>query len=283
MVSLKPEDDFREQGKAMSKLRNKAIAVTGAGSGIGRALALRLAECGAHLALADRDPIGLDATGRLLGGRSRVLLRCFDVAEPGALQQFAEDALVTLGQVHGIINNAGLTVVAPFTGMPRADFDRVMAVNFGAVVEGTRAFLPLLQDAGEGWIVNISSVLGMIAYPTQSAYNASKFAVRGFTECLRLELAQSDPGIQVMCVHPGGIKTNIARNAKILSGGNDADTVDRFDAMCRTTAEGAADAIVRGMERGAERVLIGPDAHLIELISRLFPVRYFNVLGRMFG
>lgn len=270
----------------MSRFANKVIAVTGAGSGIGRALALELARRGARVALSDVNADGLAETARLLGNAHH-MTRTFDVTAPGALGGFADAVEAEFGRVDGIINNAGLSVVAPFALMPREDFDRVMAVNFDAVVEGTRVFLPKLKAHGTGWITNISSVFGMMAYPTQSAYNASKFAVKGFTECVRLELEQTDPGIEVVCVHPGGIKTNVARNAKFIAGLDGSGTglmaADNFDKAARTTPEQAALTILDGMERGARRVLIGPDARIIDIIVRLFPVRYFRIIGNFLG
>jgi short-subunit dehydrogenase len=178
-------------------------------------------------------------------------------------------------------------VIAPFADCPRADFDRVMAVNFDAVVEGTRLALPHLKARGRGWIVNISSVFGMIGYPTQSAYNASKFAVRGFTEALAIELAATDPGISVIRVHPGGIRTNVARNAKVIAmmpGTSHAlDSAAEFEKAAKTTPEAAAEVIVRGMERRQHRVLIGPDARMVDWMVRLFPTTYWKRIGAFLG
>jgi NAD(P)-dependent dehydrogenase (short-subunit alcohol dehydrogenase family) len=264
----------------------KAIAVTGAGSGIGRALALALAQRGAKLALADKDAEGLAETTRQLGNYP-VWTRAFDVTDHAALKDFVTGAAAEYGGLDGIVNNAGLSVVAPFADCPRADFDRVMAVNFDAVVEGTRLALPYLKARGSGWIVNISSVFGMMGYPTQSAYNASKFAVRGFTEALHLELSATDPGICVIRVHPGGIKTNVARNAKVIAmmpgTPNALDSAAEFEKAARTTPEEAAEVIVKGMERRRHRVLIGPDARMIDWMVRLFPVGYWKRIGAFLG
>lgn len=266
----------------MPDVRDQTIAVTGAASGIGRALALTLARRGARLALADRDAMGLAETARLLGNYP-FTTHAFDVTDTGHLAAFIEDAAAQWGGLDGIINNAGLSVVAPFADCPREDFDRVMAVNFDAVVEGTRLALPHLRRAGGGWIVNISSVFGMMGFPAQSAYNASKFAVRGFTEALALELAVTDPGICVIRVHPGGVKTNVARNAKHIARlpGMDAgvDLVAQFEEAARTTPEAAAETIVRGMERGRQRILIGPDARFIDWAVRLLPERHFRLIA----
>ncbi len=270
----------------MAGLEGRVIAVTGAASGIGRALALGLARRGAKLALADRDEAGLAETARLLGNWP-VLTRVFDVTDRAHLAAFIEAAAAEWGGLDGIINNAGLSVVAPFADCPREDFDRVMAVNFAAVVEGTRLALPHIRKAGSGWIVNISSVFGMMGYPTQSAYNASKFAVRGFTEALALELAETDPGIAVIRVHPGGVKTNVARNAKKIAAmpgtPADLDSDAAFEKAARTTPEAAAEAILRGMEARRHRILIGPDARMIDWMTRLFPETHFRRIGYFLG
>lgn len=268
----------------MHGLNGRTIALTGAGSGIGRALALLLAEKGAALALADRDAEGLAETTRRLGNRPHSTA-AFDVTDDARLKGWINEAAADFGGLHGIINNAGLSVVAPFADMPAADFDRVMAVNFNAVAAGCRHALPHLRHADRGWIVNISSVFGMIGFPTQSAYNASKFAVRGLTEALHIELAQTDPHISVICVHPGGVRTNVARNAKFICGmAGETDkvaTTEAFEKALRTTPKQAAATIVRGMERGDHRVLIGPDAKAIDWLVRLFPVRYPRLIGRL--
>jgi NAD(P)-dependent dehydrogenase (short-subunit alcohol dehydrogenase family) len=268
----------------MGDLAGKTIAITGAASGIGRALALGLARRGATVALADKDAAGLAETARLLGNYPHSHA-AFDVTDRAALHAWIDGAAA--GGLDGIINNAGLSVVAPFAACPRADFDRVMAVNFDAVVEGTRHALPHLRARGAGWIVNISSVFGMMGYPTQSAYNASKFAVRGFTEALFLELGATDPGIAVIRVHPGGIKTNVARNAKQIArmpgAAGAMDSGDEFEKAARTTPEVAAETIIRGMERRQHRVLIGPDARMIDWMVRLFPVSHARRIGLFLG
>ncbi len=264
----------------------RVIAITGAGSGIGRALALNLAGRGAKLALADKDAVGLAETKRLLGNRP-ASTTTLDVTDTAALTAWVDGAAVEFGKLDGIINNAGLSVVAPFADCPRADFDRVMAVNFNGVVEGCRAAIPHLRRTDKAWLVNISSVFGMMGYPTQSAYNASKYAVRGLTEALYLELGLTDPHIAVTRVHPGGIKTNVARNAKQIAGmpgqAMALDSGDAFEKAARTTAEQAAEVIVRGMERRQHRVLIGSDARFIDWMTRLFPVTHFRRIGLFLG
>ena len=271
----------------MTELSGKVIAVTGAGSGIGRALALGLARRGATVALADKDADGLRETVRLLGNYP-CSSQAFDVTDRAALKGWIDGAAAGFGGLDGIINNAGLSVVAPFADCPREDFDRVMAVNFDAVVEGCRQALPHVKGraaaSGAGWIVNISSVFGMMGFPTQSAYNASKFAVRGLTEAMHLELAQTDPNVRVIRVHPGGIKTNVARNAKVVAHmpgtPGSLDSAAEFEKAARTTPAEAAETILRGMEAGRHRVLIGPDARFIDWAVRLFPVNYWKWLSR---
>ncbi|MGQ5701324.1 SDR family NAD(P)-dependent oxidoreductase [Sandaracinobacteroides sp. A072] len=270
----------------MRDLKGKVIAVTGAGSGIGRALALGLARRGATVAMTDRDAAGLAETGRMLGNypHSQHVL---DVTDHDALKAWVDGAAEEFGTLDGIINNAGLSVIAPFADTPREDFARVMAVNFDAVAEGCRLAIPHLRKHGSGWIVNISSVFGMMGYPSQSAYNASKYAVRGLSEALHIEMGQTDPGICVIRVHPGGIKTNVARNSKLIAHfpGSDpsADHAAEFEKNARTTPEDAAETIIRGMERAQHRVLIGPDARFIDWMVRLFPVTYMKRIGTFLG
>lgn len=274
----------------MNDLKSRVIAITGAGSGIGRALALGLARRGATVALADKDAAGLAETVSLLGNypnRSQAL----DVTDRASLKGWIDGAAEEFGGLDGIINNAGLSVIAPFADCPRDDFDRVMAVNFDAVVEGCRQALPHVKlrarSHGAGWIVNISSVFGMMGYPTQSAYNASKFAVRGLTEALHLELAETDPDVRVIRVHPGGIRTNVARNAKVVAHmpgvPDNVDNAAEFEKIARTTPEEAAEIILRAMERGNHRVLIGADARFIDWMVRLFPVTHWKRIGRFLG
>ncbi|MEI6484810.1 MAG: SDR family oxidoreductase [Sphingomonadales bacterium] len=269
---------------------NKVIAITGAGSGIGRALALNLAARGAVLALSDKDGDGLAETKRLLGNRP-ASITTLDVTDTEALNAWVAGAVSEFGRLDGIINNAGLSVVAPFAECPEADFNRVMDVNFGAVVAGCRAALPHVKRQaakdGVGWIVNISSVFGMMGYPTQSAYNASKYAVRGLTEAMAIEMAITDPNVAVIRVHPGGIKTNVAKNSKriALLPGQDPDTdfAAEFEKAAPTTPEQAAETIVTGMIKRSPRVLIGPDARFIDWMVRLFPVSHFKLIGNFLG
>ncbi|MBC7520689.1 MAG: SDR family NAD(P)-dependent oxidoreductase, partial [Sandarakinorhabdus sp.] len=223
---------------------------------------------------------------RLLGNRP-ASTTVLDVTDTDALTAWIDGAAAEFGRLDGINNNAGLTVGGPFADTPRADFDRVMAVNFGGVVEGCRAAIPHLRKADQAWLVNISSVFGMMGYPTQSAYNASKYAVRGLTEALYLELGVTDPNICVIRVHPGGVKTNVAKNSKRIAGmpgqRTDLDFAAEFEKAAKTTPEQAAAIIVAGMEAKSPRVLIGNDARFIDWMTRLFPVSYFKRIGAFIG
>jgi|TARA_R100000501_G_scaffold1440_2_gene4314 NAD(P)-dependent dehydrogenase (short-subunit alcohol dehydrogenase family) len=275
----------------MLSLNGRTIALTGAGSGIGRALAVAMARKGATVALADRDAEGLAYTSRMLGDYPHST-RLFDVTDHGVLEAWIDEVAAEFGALHGIINNAGLSVIAPFEHMPAADFDCVMDVNFNAVVRGCRAALPHVKATDGGWIVNISSVFGLMGYPTQSAYNASKFAVRGLSEAMHLELGMTAPHVRVVRVHPGGIKTRVAHNAKFIRGIEGAGDQsapggmhdpDGFVAASPTSPEAAADAIIRGMETGAHRILIGRDARMVDWLTRLMPVNYWRRIGPFLG
>lgn len=267
----------------MAQLDGRVIALTGAGSGIGRALAELLARRGAKVAMADKDQAGLAETARLLGNypHSRTVL---DVADDDAVRGWIDAAAAEFGALHGVINNAGLSVISPFDGHPREDFERVMNVNFYGVVSGCRHALPHLKAVDAAWIVNISSVFGMMGYPSQSAYTASKFAVRGLTEAMYIELGETAPHIRVIRVHPGGVKTNVARNAKqigTVDGKPGAlDNAEAFEKAAKTSPAEAARVIVEGMEKGLHRVLIGKDARAIDRLTRLFPVSYYAKIGR---
>jgi NAD(P)-dependent dehydrogenase (short-subunit alcohol dehydrogenase family) len=269
----------------MVSLSGKVIAVTGAGGGIGRALAIGLAHRGAKLALADRDAEGLAKTADSIG-TSNVFTRDFDVTDHAAFALFLNDARDKFGALHGLINNAGLSVVGPFEQTPREDFARVMDVNFGALVEGCRVALPALRASGnDAWLVNISSIFGIMPFETQTSYCASKFAVRGFTETLRVELGQTAPKICVICVHPGGIKTNVLRNAKYLGSVSDDSasmmTADNFEKVAPSTPQQAAEQIIRAMERRKVRVRIGADARIVDWLVRLTPVRAPSILAAL--
>jgi NAD(P)-dependent dehydrogenase (short-subunit alcohol dehydrogenase family) len=257
--------------------------VSGAASGIGRAVARRLAGHGCPVAIADQDEAGLEQTAELIAGP--VLARKLDVRDRQAQMAFAAEvaewAPVPLGMV---FNNAGVTTAQSVAEASVEDDEWVNEVNFGGVVNGIRAFLPILLRQDSGVIVNTSSVFGLMGWPFQSAYCASKFAVRGFTESLRHELRGS--GVRAVAVHPGGIKTNIVRNARYHADPlrrdlSHDDVVAEFEALARTTPERAAEIIHRGVKAGKSRILVGPDAVFFDALVRLAPTRYFDVLARL--
>ena len=265
----------------MKNFQNKVAAITGAGSGIGRGLAIALAEAGCHLALSDINEAGLAETKQLAegAGNGRVTTTRLDVADREAVLAWAEQVVADHGRVNLIFNNAGVALGATVEGMAIADFEWLMSINFWGVVHGTQAFLPHLKASGEGHIVNISSLFGLLAVPSQSAYNAAKFAVRGFTESLRQELDMLDCGVSATCVHPGGIKTAIARSARqdasIRALGLDEATAGKdFEKHFITTADKAARIILRAVRRDSRRALVGPDAVLLDKVQRLMPSLY---------
>ena len=256
----------------MKTFRGRVAAVTGAGSGIGRALARELAARGAHLALSDIDEATLAETVMLCEGSGvKITSQRVDVADRDAVYAWADQVVADHGRVNLIVNNAGVALAATIEAMSYPDFEWLMSINFWGVVYGTKAFLPHLKAAGEGHVINLSSVFGLISVPGQSAYNSAKFAVRGFTDALRIELEMEDCGVSCTTVHPGGVKTNIARNARVDPSVTAAgrSVPDDFDRMARTTPESAARQILLGVTRNRRRVLVGPDAAVIDLVSRL--------------
>ncbi|WP_018682369.1 SDR family NAD(P)-dependent oxidoreductase [Actinokineospora enzanensis] len=248
----------------MRTFTDKVAVVTGAASGIGQALAQALHNEGAQVAASDITPITA-APG--------IHTYHLDVADRDAIYAHAEQVAADLGRVDIVINNAGVALKATVQAMTDEDFRWLMDINFWGVVNGSRAFLPHLTKS-RGHLVNISSVFGLIGVPTQSAYNAAKFAVRGFTESLRQEMRLTHTGVGVTCVHPGGVKTNIARNARSTD-----DFESSFEKIARTTPEKAAQTILNGIRRDKARVLIGPDAHVIDALPRLFASGYQTLIG----
>ncbi|HUC52563.1 MAG TPA: SDR family NAD(P)-dependent oxidoreductase [Candidatus Cybelea sp.] len=258
--------------------------VTGAGSGIGRALAWQLAAAGSALALADIDEAGLKETEQSLEKKSAlVTTHVVDVADEEGVRSFAEDVGNRHGRVTLLINNAGVALEGTFEEISLDDFRWLMNINFWGPVYGVKYFLPLLKREKQAHIVDLSSVFGLIAPPGQPAYSASKFALRGFTECLRHELAGTS--VRVSCVHPGGIRTAIARHARIGAGvprtGRE-EKVAQFEKMLRTSPQEAASRILRGVERSEPRILIGSDARQIDVVQRLRPGTYWKTLGKAF-
>ncbi len=261
----------------------KTFAITGAGDGIGRALAIRLNHAACHLWLCDINPARLAETcGILDHDRASVASQIVDCGNRDAVFNWASDIAEQTTHLDGLINNAGVGYGAKFADSTEDNFRWLMDINFWGVVNGTRALLPLLAQAPRGHLVNVSSIFGMIGVPTQSAYNAAKFAVRGFSEALQAEYRGT--ALAVSCVHPGGIRTSIARAARTdgAAGISDADERDKqFQQLARTTPERAAEIILKGTARGKRRILVGWDAWLIQQFIKLFPTSYHWVTARM--
>jgi NADP-dependent 3-hydroxy acid dehydrogenase YdfG len=259
--------------------------ISGAASGIGRAVAQRLARHGCPVAICDQDEDGLAQTAEAIDGP--VLSRVLDVRDRQAQLAFAAEVAEWAPAPLGIVfNNAGVSTAQTVADGSVEDDEWVIGINYGGVVNGTRAFLPILQRQDCGVIVNVSSVFGLVGIPGQSAYCASKFAVRGFTDSLRQELALARSGVRACVVHPGGVKTNVARNARYHShplGGDVSreQAIADFDALAFTSPEKAARIIHEGVAAGRSRVLVGPDAYLFDALARVTPTHYYRVLGAL--
>ncbi len=263
-------------------ITGRPVVITGAASGIGRSLAQRLSRSGSPVAIADNNETGLEETAQSLPGP--VLARVLDVADAAAQLRFAAEVREWLtAPLAAVFNNAGVAVTSPVLGADPDDDEWLRRINFGGVVNGTRAFLPILTGQDEGVIVNTSSVFGLLGMPYQSAYCASKFAVRGFTDALRQELRGT--GVSAVTVHPGGIRTNIARNARIRNdpegrGRTHEQMAAEFEAITMTSPEKAAEIICRGVERGKARILVGPDAYAFDALARVAPTHYFDIIAQ---
>ena len=270
----------------MRTFDGKVVVITGAGSGIGRALALDIAARGGVLALSDQDEVGLVETARLARSRTDREVRTdkVDVRDGTAMHEYAGSVAVELGRVNAVFNNAGVALHGDFEEVSYEDFVWVMDVNFWGVVRGSKEFLPHLIASGDGHLVNISSLFGLLGMPGQTAYNASKFAVRGFTEALRQEMLIARHPVQVTCVHPGGIKTAIARNARATASHDQVEVARFFDTrLAKTSAERAAETITRGVLANKPRVLVGTDAKVLDLAVRALGSRYQRAVASVAG
>lgn len=268
---------------SMRSLDGKVVVITGAGSGIGRALALACAGRGSRLALSDVDGAGLAGTveAAAAAGAREVLPDRLDVADRAAVAGYADHVAGHFGRVNVVVNNAGVSLTGPVAELAYDDLDWIMGVNFWGVVHGSKEFLPHLVASGDGHLVNLSSLFGLMSMPGQSAYNASKYAVRGFSESLREELLVTGAPVGVTVVHPGGVRTGIARNGRFARGEEREESVRRFDEqLARMDPDRAAEIILDGVRRNRPRVLVGADAHLAHTFAKLAGARYQDVVAR---
>lgn len=267
----------------MKNFQNKVAAITGAGSGIGQQLAILLAKQGCHLSLSDVNDQGLAETVEQAKQYGvRITSKHVDVANREEVYTWAEETVQNHGSVNLIFNNAGVALGSTVEGASYEELEWIVNINFWGVVYGTKAFLPHLKASKDGHIINISSLFGIIAQPTQSAYNATKFAVRGFTESLRQELDVQNAGVSATCVHPGGIRTNIAKaarmNGSLKSIGMDPEkSAKAFDKLLRCPPEVAAQTILNAVKANKPRVLIGNDAKILDGLQRVLPTGYQTV------
>ncbi len=269
----------------MKNLKGKTAVITGAASGIGRALALALAGEGCSLAIADINKKDLDETAKLVQDfGATVTEHIVNVADRKEVAKFAKDVVKAHGGVDILINNAGVSLLGNTVTLDYSDFEWIIGINLWGVIHGAKEFLPFMMEKPEAAIVNISSVFGLLGITSQSAYCATKFGVRGFSESLRKELSKT--GVSVITVHPGGVKTNIARDSRIvLKKDNKSFNKDRylkqFDKLAGTSPEAAALKIVNGIKKNSPRVLIGKDAWIFDKIQRIFPGGYYSVLKNL--
>ena len=269
---------------SLSHVTDKVVVITGAGSGIGRALAVRAAGRGALLALSDWNAEGLAETVRLVehAGAAKVRHDVVDVSDRDAVRRWAAGVVEEHGRVNLVVNNAGVTATGDFTDLAYDDLDWIVGINFWGVVHGSKEFLPHLIASGEGALVNISSLFGLVSVPGQSAYNATKYAVRGLTEAIREEMLVAGHPVTVTCVHPGGIKTGISRHGRTAAG-LDASAIDALfeKKLAKMSPDRAAEIILDGALAGKARVLVGLDAHVIHQFARLAGARYQDVVARV--
>lgn len=270
----------------MKDFQGRVAAITGAGSGIGRALAINLAAAGCHLSLSDVNESGLaDTVAQLQQSGVKVTSARVDVAQRAEVEAWAEQTAKDHGKVNLIFNNAGVALGGTVEGTSIEEYEWIVNINLWGVIYGTKAFLPHLVASGEGHVINVSSIFGLFSQPTQSGYNATKFAVRGFTESLRQELDLAANGVSATCVHPGGIKTNIAAAAKFndsaaaLTGKNKEQSTKDFEKLFRTTADEAAKIILKAVRGNKRRVLVGFDAKVIDVFQRVLPTAYQRVVA----
>lgn len=274
----------------MKSFKNKVAAITGAASGMGRTLAVELAQRGCHLALSDVNEADLAKTAELAGAHGvKVTIAKLDVSRRDDVFAWADQVVRDHGRVNLIFNNAGVALTVPIESCKISDFEWIMGINFWGVVHGTQAFLPHLKASGDGHIINTSSLFGLLAVPSQGTYNASKFAVRGYTECLRMELEMAGAPVSATCVHPGGIATNIAMAGKVdpamekITGINAETQKRRANKLINvTTAESAALQILAAVEKNQRRVLVGPDAKALDKVVRLLGSWYQVLVMRKF-
>ena len=266
----------------MKSFDDRVAVITGAGSGIGRALALSLAGRGAQLAISDVDDRGLAETVDLVkrAGAREVRSGHLDVADRAAFTAYAAAVAEQFGRVNLVVNNAGVALAGDLEDLEYADMDWIMGINFWGVVHGTKEFLPHLIASGDGHLVNISSLFGLVSMPGQSMYNAAKYAVRGMSEAVREEMLVAGHPVGVTVVHPGGIKTAIARNARYSAKEDGAESARFFDQkLARMTPEKAAGIILKGVETDKARVLVGIDAHAVHHLAKLLGSRYQDVFA----
>lgn len=254
----------------------RLVVITGAASGIGRALALALAKSGSRLALSDIDETGLDETRRQCFDAGGISIRTdiVNVTDRFHMNAYANQLAVQFQRIDFVFNNAGVIFTGDVTNSKFADIERIMNVDFWGVVNGTKAFLPFLIQSGEGYLINVSSAYGLIAAPGYSAYNAAKFAVRGFTESIQQEMRHAGHPVHVSCVYPGAVQTSILRTSTYADGENHTEINEVFDKMARTTPTQAAATILRGVQTGKKRILVGGDAVAADLLARVGGTTY---------